>query len=307
MRLKIAVTMFVLALLACGVPGAAEVEDIANEAATTAVEEIEEQTEAQTDAEDDAPTADEDSAPEPEEEPAEPTEADAPEPTAEPTPEQETAEEPGDDASAAAFPGADNNCSHPYFPVVDGATWTYESGLQGEAPETYVVTHREVTESSFEFVQVYEEGDFNITWQCTEAGLVQTQYATANVADEGFTFNFETLTAEGITFPEEFVPGASWTTTYEAVGDISGTETQYDFDITVDYTYVQDEEITVPAGTFTAARVEQTITIASSALGTETAVPATNWYVEGIGLVRNESEFSGFASYYELVSYDFPQ
>jgi putative intracellular protease/amidase len=269
MRLKIALSALIMALLACSIPG-----DITEQLPD----------------EGEAPSA---------AETAEPVVTEAPSPTPEPTATPEPTPEP--------FPGASNACSHPYYPVVDGATWVYESGLVGEEPELYTVTTRNVTGDTFEFVQRFEEGEFNITWECTEAGLLQTTYASANVGNDALEFELETVSVDGLTFPEEFVPGATWQTRYETVANVEGFDSPLDFDIVIDYTYTTDEEVTVPAGTFTAARVEQVLVISSSGLGTEQTSNAVSWYAEDVGLVRNESEFAGFASYYELAEYEFPE
>ncbi|MGF1505621.1 MAG: hypothetical protein GYB64_17390 [Chloroflexi bacterium] len=278
MRVRVMIAALALAVLACAAPGGAEevVEDLAG----------------------DTPTI----------------EATEPFPTPvgdpQPTPTQAGSDEAGDDAAPpeADSPSqgqAENACSHPYFPVIEGAAWTYQSAVGSEPPETYNVTYQDVTGDSFTYVQTWPDGSVRSEWQCSgEGGLVQTEYGQGQVTTSGGGIELETLSFDGINFPapQDFVPGATWQASYTAAAEVQGTEIVYD--IVMDYVYTNDEEITVPAGTFTAARVESIITQTGG--GVDLTFNTVSWYVEGIGLVDNESETFGFESYYELVSYELP-
>jgi hypothetical protein len=194
--------------------------------------------------------------------------------------------------------------------VADGVVLSYTQ----EAPDasTEMTQEFQVTgEDSFTVRQVVTgEGttlESDGEWMCTDEGLVKTSdiRLAANVPG----IEFGDLEFTGVTLPssDQFVEGAEWQSTYAGSGDVevNGTPFEYVFEITQDNTLTSFESVTVPAGTYDAARVDSTETMKSTANGA--AVPdvvttSATWYAEGVGIVKIESDTGGGLFVQELVS-----
>jgi hypothetical protein len=89
--------------------------------------------------------------------------------------------------------------------------------------------------------------------------------------DEGTRFT-------GVQYGRDLKRGSSWKFSWAATG------------ISADYTYrvVKVEEVTVPAGTFQATRVDYTATARSATRGALPEITGSLWIVEGIGLVKQD-------------------
>jgi hypothetical protein len=128
----------------------------------------------------------------------------------------------------------------------------------------------------------------------------------------------DTQNASGITYPNEILPGSTWTHTLAFTGtmDIAGESAEVSGDTISNYTAIEIESITVPAGTFDAMKVNiaMTINILSNFQGTSVPVTVTNtstsWYAEGVGWIKTVSttDMMGINSTdtVELQSYSIP-
>jgi hypothetical protein len=201
-------------------------------------------------------------------------------------------------------------CYHPYFPIVDGASWTYDDDLD----EDYTLRIEETDEESFRMIQEMLDEDivYAVDWYCTEEGILKGSFGQADLinqaaGDEGTPeFQFETLEWEGQTLPspELLEIGYTWTSFYQlsASLDIEGFSQTMNMDVIVDHEIIGMEEITVPAGTFPEAlRVDSDGQINMFLVSDEGSTPVSSfdfgystWYVEGVGMVRSSSEISGF-------------
>jgi hypothetical protein len=212
-------------------------------------------------------------------------------------------------------------CYHPLFPVMEGASWTYDY----ESGEGYTLRIEETGEDTFTMSQTMEgevEGGedmvYTVDWYCSEDGLLrgtfgQLELLSESAEMEGMEFSFETLEWEGETLPapELLEVGYTWTTEYQLSGEMNleGTTTTVDVTIVMDYTVEAIEEVTVPAGTFPeAVRVDNTSDIELSIAAGEINVPmstmnfsSSTWYAEGVGMLKTETTFSGFSTDVELV------
>lgn len=84
----------------------------------------------------------------------------------------------------------------------------------------------------------------------------------------------------GAQYGNELTPGTTWKWAWAATG-ISAS---------YDYRVVRIEEVTVPAGTFHAARVDYTAKAQSATRGTLPEIHGTLWIVEGVGLVKQDED-----------------
>lgn len=205
--------------------------------------------------------------------------------------------------------------------MVEGASWIYDY----ETGEGYTLQIEETGEDTFTMSQTMEgemEGEegmiYTIDWYCSEDGLLRGTFAQLELLSksaemEGVDFSFETLEWEGETLPapELLEVGYTWTTEYRLSGEMNleGSATTVDVTIVMDYTVSAIEEVAVPAGTFAeAVRVDNTGDIELSIATGETNIPmstlnfsSSTWYAEGVGMLKTETEFSGFSTDVELV------
>lgn len=217
------------------------------------------------------------------------------EPTSEPEPT--TAPEPTAPPAPAATGG---KCDNPYFPVVDGRILRYRNTVPGLETSEYTLTYSAVSDSSFIGTISTADGDSIIQeWTCLDGGLLSPQLIQLPGGTEGITVEYSNL--EGLTLPaaDQMRPGGSWITRYTAAATMpdsgSGSMTMNQT-TEMTNTVTGIESITVPAGTYpNAVRVDTTGTIdMTMTVGDQTAPASviemsyTSWYVEGIGLIRQE-------------------
>ena len=213
-------------------------------------------------------------------------------------------------------PDIQSKCYNPFFPIVEGASWTY----QFDTGEIYTNTVSNVTDEAFTFTQAFNDNDLVLTadWYCSDDGILQGNFAQVDLlnqfgTDGGPEMTFETVKWEGQTLPmaDLMQVGYEWTAVYNLTGDINleGLETTADATVTIHYKVGAIEKVTVPAGTFSQAyRVDNSGDIEMSMAMNGATVPfnainfnSSSWYVEGVGLVKTTDEFSGFSSGMELI------
>lgn len=198
----------------------------------------------------------------------------------------------------------EGDCANPYFPVTEGTTYRYRSsdGLSGESE--YTITYSEVADDSF--VATYnfdDEGEttsFSQTYQCSDEGILSP--GPLQFPEEmGMEMEFTVVEASGLTVPTStrMTPGETWTTRYvvQGIGESEGMSFQWEQTMEFENEVVSIEEVSVPAGDYPAAvRVDSTGTVSVVTTVGETSMPLmsfdldqSTWYVENIGMVRQES------------------
>ncbi|HEX6035220.1 MAG TPA: hypothetical protein VFY83_12325 [Anaerolineales bacterium] len=208
-------------------------------------------------------------------------------------------------------------CDNPYMPVVVGATWTYK--LTGPNPDTFTHSILSVENNSFVEQDVFNAGVTRQgTWNCDNGNLIALDPpggASANVSTENnVSVDFETTALSGVTLPATINAGDTWSQslTLEGTQTINEITFPASNQLTSDCKAIGIESVTVEAGTFDAMRVEcQTsmnisITMADAPVQSTLNLTGTNWYVEGVGLVKTLTTGMGFDSTTELVSYNIP-
>lgn len=270
--LLLVVLMAAAALAACG-GGASEVVEQPTTVAPAATEAVAEDSSSE-----EAPTAEPTAVP--------PTETPTEEPAAEPTAQT---------TSGVTLAG---NCANAYFPVVDGRVYTYSSSISGFGVSNYTQTYSDVTDDSFTITIDSGSGEpFSNTWTCTGEGMLSPEFTQMPGGMEGM-LSIDFVEAEGVTLPSEdmFQPGESWTTHYvaKAVISIPGSG-EMNMTQTIDMTnnVIGIEAVSVPAGDFdSAVRVDTTgaiiMDMGDTGMTTTIDMSYSSWYVENIGLVRQE-------------------
>lgn len=250
---------------------------------------------------------------EPQQEQTEPTETDSPvqEETAAKTLQETQETQSPTESPPEEQVDSDSLCYHPYFPIIEGASWTYDDDLD----EDYTIRIEETRENSFSMTQQLLNDEnflFTADWYCSEEGILRGSFAQVDLInqaagdEESPEFEFETLEWEGETLPSPDLLkiGYAWTSSYKlsANFDIEGFSDTFEVNVTIDHEIASIEEVTVPAGTFPEAiRVDSIGQIDMSSFFGESTTFLSNfdfrystWYVEGVGMVKSSSEISGF-------------
>ncbi len=208
-------------------------------------------------------------------------------------------------------------CYHPYFPVSEGAFWTFQEASGQE----YTLSVDQTSTDTFTLTQNFDISDLTLKmdWYCSEDGLLNGTFTQVDLFDQMTgpddpEITFEALEWEGSTLPPVNMMrvGYSWIAGYEMAGDmtIEGVTTTTQVNVRIENTIGALEEVTVPAGTFSEAyRVDSIGQIEMVMVMGETATPLTGvqftystWYVEGIGMVKSSNEYSGMESTVELIA-----
>ncbi len=207
------------------------------------------------------------------------------------------------------------SCNNKYMPVKANAQWVYnETGPQGKAMPQSTETILTVQPSSF----TLEEKDANGaavtgTWQCTQDGLSSAFLDNAPMLGPS-SGNQPVLAVKadnvsGVWLPKDtdWAVGKTWTVSYSI--NISGTLTAKGTVSTV-FTIASQEQVTVPAGTFTAYKVTEvstqnmTVNMFGTLLPTNQVVNSAAWYVANVGRVKYDKSIGSLTEINtELVSY----
>lgn len=188
---------------------------------------------------------------------------------------------------------SNDECGHPYYPVVDGGVWIFR-GSQGEF--THILSTGE--NGAFTIIVEGEDSTFTIEGQCTPEGisLVDAPGDSLTYEGESGSSSMSTTAIEGVTLPITMKVGDRWSQTLDVSVSSDGDPIRYT--ITMDYSIPGSEVVTVPAGTFETLIIEQ-----RSGTDGSSTVFQTLWYAQGVGAVKSDIEGVGVS---ELVSYTFP-
>ena len=212
-------------------------------------------------------------------------------------------------------------CANDYYPVRQGATWSYKSTGSPAGDYGFTDTISAVKEDGFTLSS--KLGDITRTqeWSCKEEGLAALQLggpsvATLNSQDMDFTFDVKKV--EGVTYPAEMKPGGAWQHLLELEGTkkIAGEPSTAEGNAQTAFTVLGTESVTVPAGTFEAMKIQTDINLVLTIKIQDIAVPAsfsgsyTYWYAKGVGWVKAEGPGNitgtSFTETIELQSYSIP-
>lgn len=212
-------------------------------------------------------------------------------------------ENPAAEAPLPPLTSSGDKCGNAYYPIVDGAIWTYQITVQEDAPITATHSMAVVDDGSFTLTVQGNDGLFTMDGTCGDDGVILMNVpgvsATYSGEDGGSTLS--TTNVDGVTVPDDIQVGDDWSQTISVVGS-SGSEVTLSATIETIYKALGYETVTVPAGTFNALKVEQN---GSMTMGETPAFEAQGfiWYVEGVGVVKSELDGTYIS---ELVSYNIP-
>jgi hypothetical protein len=235
---------------------------------------------------------------------------------------QATATEPSGTPEESGMPVAGEGlCANAYYPVREGATWSYQSTGSPAGDYSYTDTITAVREDGFTLTSQFEGVTRTQEWACKPEGLVALQLggpsaATLNTQD--MQLNLTVNNVSGVTFPSEITTGDEWEHMLEFEGDldIAGTPAEATGGAESNFSALGAEGVTVPAGTFDAMKVQVDSTITINATFQGISMPVafsgsyTFWFAQGVGPVKasgtGEVVGTSFTETIELQSYNIP-
>ena len=212
-------------------------------------------------------------------------------------------------------------CANDYYPVLQGATWTYKSTGNLAGNYKYTDTISAVNSDGFTLTSQFDDLTHTQEWNCTNGGLTALQLggpvmATLNSQDMNFTFDVKNV--EGTSLPSSMNPDDEWGYSLDFDGrmDIANKPATAEGNVQTAYKVVGTESVKVPAGRFEAAKVEVVTNITFTIKVQGITVPAsysgsyTYWFAKGIGWVKAEGQGNitgkSFNETIELQKYNIP-
>jgi hypothetical protein len=229
----------------------------------------------------------------------------------------------GADASpeSPATDGAEG-CTTPYFPAIEGASWTYSSANAEFGAYDFTTTVTEVLENRFTLTSEFPDLTLTQHWECGPEGLISLELGGGTVARivTGETQGeLQTSNVSGVTVPASIAAGDVWSHSMDVKGEMSLAQGQLgSAEGTADTQFqaVGIEPVKVPAGEFEAMRVDSEFTLDLLVTVEGLTMPVTftssgsTWFVENLGWVKQSSTSTmmGIESTdtIELTSYSMP-
>lgn len=212
-------------------------------------------------------------------------------------------------------------CANAYYPVREGATWTYQSTGGPVGGYGFTDTITSVREDGFTLTSQFEDLTRTQEWACRTEGLVALQLggtSAATLNSQDMQLTLEVNNVSGVTFPNAIAPGDEWSHALEFTGNMTvvSQEIEATGSAQSSFAAVGYESVTVPAGTFDALkiRVDSTININGIFQGISMPVtvssPYDYWFVQGVGWVKASGTGTvgdeSFTETIELQSYSIP-
>jgi hypothetical protein len=223
---------------------------------------------------------------------------------------------------AGSTPVAEQSlCANTYYPVREGATWSYKSTGGPAGEYTFTDTITSVRPDGFTLSTQIAGLTRPQGWSCTPEGLAGLQFGGAPAAmlnSQNIQLNFVVTNSTGVTFPGQINPGDRWQQTVDLAGEVTAMneEAQATGSVRMDFSAAGNESVTVPAGTFEALRVEVDITLNVNASYEGINLPVSfsgdysYWFAPGVGWIKSSGTGSvlgtSFSDTTELQSYNIP-
>lgn len=166
-----------------------------------------------------------------------------------------------------------------FFPLAKGTKWEYV--LKGAEKYPWVVEVTDVSEP-----KKGERAVTTLTSIILDRKRLAGKYSADGKAVYEHTRGGDDLESPLVMIKLPLKAGSKWTEKLKYVGEV-----------TIDYEVKEAEELKVPAGTYTAFPVVQSI---KTELGKSTV---TTWYADGVGMVKQEIKAFGKPDVTELKSF----
>ena len=212
-------------------------------------------------------------------------------------------------------------CANPYYPVREGATWSYQSTGSATGDYRFTDTVTSVREDGFTLTSQFGGLTRTQEWACKPEGLAALQLggtSTATLNTQGMQMELAAKNVSGVTYPSQINPGDQWEHNLDFGGkvNVAGRSGEAEGSAKMNFTALGNESATVPAGTFDALKVQVDSVITITATFQGVAVPVeisgtyTYWLARDIGWIKatGSSSISGqtVSETIELQSYNIP-
>jgi len=201
-------------------------------------------------------------------------------------------------------------CDHAYFPIREGTRWSFEAadGTTGTWEVTFVSPDGAAATMEADLASPEGIVEATVNFECGDEGISAPELAFTGLPVGATITQVE---EEGVFLlpADEMVPGATWTSVVTISAELlEPQDAALDLVRESVYTVEGPEEITVPAGTFTALKIRSDYTIDVGTAGTSFQTSAVEylWFAEGVGFVRSSTEFEGTTGVSELTDYLVP-
>jgi hypothetical protein len=251
-----------------------------------------------------------------------PTETQANETQAPQTTATEIVTQPPATSEGGVTPSAGEGlCANAYYPVREGATWSYKSTGGPTGEYTFTDTISSVREDGFTLSSQFGELTRTQEWACKPEGLVALQLggpSAATLSSENMQLNLEVKNVSGVTFPSEINVGDQWqhNLDFEGKMTVANQEGSATGNAQSSFNALGNESVTVPAGTFDALKIQIDTTLNINVSVQGVSVPVTfsgsytYWFVKDVGWVKASGTGSvsgtSFSETIELQSYNIP-
>jgi len=202
--------------------------------------------------------------------------------------------------TAAYQPGKNDVCDNIYYPIVNGASWTYDLSVGGQATHTISVN----ADRSFTLTIQNKDSSAAMDGRCSADGIVLLDVPGVSTVykdgEGGSTLTTNAL--DGVTLPNDIQLGDDWSQSISVTGTSSDGESTLSAQIDTTYTALAYEQVDTPAGTFYALKVEQIgkMTMDGNSFDTHGYI----WYVQGVGPVKSSTIDGNNSS--QLAAYSIP-
>ena len=214
-------------------------------------------------------------------------------------------------AAAAGDYAAQTACDHPYFPLRQGATWSFNS--EGTTYSwTVSAVSGDLDNATATIVMAFEGGGTSFDWSCTSEGVFSYDVGTFTADTLGTIGSYSLTSTSGARFPAaaELEAGASWTSEYTSTFETSveGFSTAFTTQTQESNSAGALQSLTTGLGTFDAIPISTSTTSTSTTEFGSFSSSSTSvcWFARGVGMLSCDSDSAGFSSRTELVSYSIP-
>ena len=216
---------------------------------------------------------------------------------------------------------ADSLCTNTYYPVREGATWSYKSTGGPAGEYSFTDTIASVRQDGFTLSTRMGSLTRTQEWTCTSEGLTALQLGGAPAAmlnSQNIQLNLDAKNTSGVTFPRQMNPGDQWQQSVDVDGSVVVANEQGtgSGNAQMNFQAVGNESVTVPAGTFDAMKVQVDTTLNITVAYEGLSLPVkfsgtyTYWFAPDIGWVKASGTGSmmgaSFSETTELQSYNLP-
>lgn len=193
-------------------------------------------------------------------------------------------------------------CDHPYYPLRLGYEIRYRTefpSMQEVSSGGYTLRVTEATAATAKLRATFssaQSGELPLTseqvFNCASGGVTATSYLDLGSSVPGGAaqnqFRATTRAATGEMLPAEMRIGSSWRNGFDirmesvASGEPGLLSQPIDLTVSIERRVVARERVRVPAGEYDALKVT-----AVTDLGMGSAMQGTEWWVEGVGMVKS--------------------